>query len=112
MTGTTDEPSLEGWDIISADEADWIPWGQDGNARAKVLGQADGYTVVLVEAEPGYRGTPHHHDHAEFFYLVDGHVRNQGQELHRGTGYAAASGSTHDDFQAIERSTYLSIFRI
>jgi mannose-6-phosphate isomerase-like protein (cupin superfamily) len=102
----------QGWDITRADDAEWIPWGQDGNARAKILGQADGYTVVLVEAHPRYQGTPHHHDYAEFFYLVDGHVRNEGQELHDGDGYAAAGGSTHDDFSAITPSTYLSIFRI
>jgi mannose-6-phosphate isomerase-like protein (cupin superfamily) len=112
MSTATPRPSLEGWDITRADDAEWIPWGQDGNARAKILGQADGYTVVLVEAHPRYQGTPHHHDYAEFFYLVDGHVRNDGQELHDGDGYAAAGGSTHDDFSAITPSTYLSIFRI
>jgi hypothetical protein len=36
-------------------------------ARAKVLGAADGNVVALVEAEAGYHGTPHEHDHAEFF---------------------------------------------
>jgi hypothetical protein len=39
--------SLDGWDIVSADQADWVPWtGAAGEARAKILGSADGYTVV------------------------------------------------------------------
>jgi hypothetical protein len=113
MTTThTTVPSLEGWDITRPHGSEWIPWGQGDNARAKVLGSADGYLVVLVEAQAGYRGTPHTHAHAEFFYLIDGRVRSQGQELTAGAGYAAAVGSTHDDFEALTPSTYLSVFRI
>jgi|SRR5271157_2966138 len=104
--------SLEGWTMTSGAEADWMPWGEHGDARAKILGTADGYVVALVEAEAGYRGTPHEHAHAEFFYLVDGRVQNQGRELVGGDGYAAAAGSTHGDFEARAASTYLSIFRI
>jgi quercetin dioxygenase-like cupin family protein len=104
-------PSLDGWNITRNAETDWVPWG-DGGAQAKVLGSADGYVVALVEAEAGYRGTPHEHTHTEFFYLLSGRLRNQGQELVSGDGYAAAAGSTHDDFHALEPSTYLSIFRI
>ena len=53
---TTDpEISLEGWSIGTAEELDWMPWiGSAGVARAKVLGSADGYTAVMVQAEPGY----------------------------------------------------------
>lgn len=46
--------ALLGWDIRRGTDAGWIPWGSTGNARAKVLGEADGYTVTLIEAEPGY----------------------------------------------------------
>jgi quercetin dioxygenase-like cupin family protein len=102
---------LVGWSITRNAEADWVPWGE-GGARAKLLGSADGYVVALVQADAGYRGTPHQHGHAEFLYVVSGRLRNQGQELISGDGYAAAAGSTHDDFEALEPSTYLSIFRI
>jgi quercetin dioxygenase-like cupin family protein len=112
MTTGTTQPSLQGWDITHADDAEWIPWGEGGKARAKVLGNADGYLVVLVEAQTGYEGAPHQHQHPEFFYLVDGRLRNQGQVLTTGDGYAAAAGSTHDDFAALAPSTYLVIFRI
>ncbi|MDT3444554.1 MULTISPECIES: cupin domain-containing protein [unclassified Pseudofrankia] len=105
-------PSLEGWEIGRAQGIDWSPWGQEGNARAKVIGSADGYFVALVEADAGYRGTPHEHKYAEFFYLLAGQIRNQGQVLAAGDGYAAAAGSTHEDFEALTPSTYLSIFKI
>lgn len=105
-------PSLAGWDIRHAPEAEWMPWGSEGTARAKILGEADGYVVALVEAEAGYRGTPHEHTHAEFSYLVEGVVINQGQMMNPGDGYAAAAGSLHTDFQVQERATYLSIFRL
>jgi quercetin dioxygenase-like cupin family protein len=104
---------LTGWDIVHGAETAWVPWtGAAGEARAKVLGTADGYAVVLVEARPGYRGTPHVHGHAEFNYVLDGAVRNQGVEMYAGDGYAAAAGSRHDDFATDTGATYLVIFRI
>jgi quercetin dioxygenase-like cupin family protein len=105
--------SLEGWDIVRGDGSEWIPWsGSAGDARAKILGAADGYTVVLVEAQPGYRGSPHEHTHTEFNYVIDGMLRNQGQAMSAGDGYAAASGSTHTDFATDTGATYLVIFKL
>ena len=104
--------TLTGWNIVRADEAEWSPWGSHGNARAKVLGTADGYYVTLVEAEAGYRGDPHEHTNAEFFYLLEGSVRNQGQLISGGDGYAAAAGSRHTDFVVEAPSRYLVIFRL
>lgn len=104
---------LTGWNITSFDDADWSPWGgAAGDARAKILGSGDGYFVAYVEAQPGYVGNPHVHDHAEFFYLVDGSVRNQGHPMVRGDGYAAAAGSTHTDFATDTGATYVVTFKI
>jgi quercetin dioxygenase-like cupin family protein len=108
----TVNPSLEGWSITHGADADWTPWGEDGRARAKLLGTADGYVVALVEADAGYRGTPHEHAHAEFSFVVNGTIRSQGNILTTGDGYAAAAGSTHDDFETPLPSTYLTIFRL
>lgn len=104
--------SLGGWDVGSFDQVEWSPWGSAGNARAKVMASADGYHVALVEAEAGYAGDPHQHDHAEFLYVVDGTLRTQGRGMTRGDAYAAAAGSTHDDFGTDTGATYLSIFRL
>ena len=50
---------LKGWDIRIAADAEWVPWGEGGNARAKILGTGDGYVLAIVEADEGYTGTPH-----------------------------------------------------
>jgi uncharacterized protein len=103
---------LDRWDIRHQSGAPWIPWGEGGKARAKVLGEADGYTATVIEAGPGYTGSHHEHTHAEFFYLIDGEIRNQGQTMSSGDGYAAAAGSIHSDFEVLSPSTYLIIWRI
>jgi quercetin dioxygenase-like cupin family protein len=103
---------LAGWDIGHADEQEWVPWGSRGDARAKILATGDGYLLALVQAEPGYRGDPHVHEHTEFSYVLDGAVRNQGEEMRPGDGYVAATGSSHTDFETASGATYLSIFRI
>ena len=106
------EISLDGWDIQAAATADWVPWGSRGDAKAKILGSADGYLVAYVQADPGYRGDPPEHGHTEFFHLIDGTVRNQGRQLTAGDGYAAAAGSTHADFATDTGATYIIIFRV
>lgn len=111
--GTTPEtPPLANWDIRRGAETDWMPWGNQGNAKAKILGEADGYMVALIQADAGYLSAPHEHAHAEFFYLLEGVIRNQGELVNAGDGYAAASGSVHTDFEVQAPATYLSIFRL
>ena len=89
------EISLDGWDIKRFDQEEWVPWGgASGDARAKVLGVADGFYLALIEAQPGYRGVPHEHKHPEFLSVIDGEVRNQGGPVSRGGGSAGARGST------------------
>ena len=39
-------------------------------------------------------------------------MRNRGQEMKAGDGYAATAGSSHDDFATDSGATYLTIFRI
>jgi quercetin dioxygenase-like cupin family protein len=106
------EISLEGWDVVRAEKAEWVPWGGAGRARAKILGSADGYVVAMVEAEPGYQGDPHVHDYTEFSYVIEGAVRNQGEEMAAGDGYAAAAGSTHADFATEGGAKYIVIFKL
>jgi uncharacterized protein len=111
-TKGNDMEPLTGWNIVRADDAEWASWGGHGNARAKVLGTADGYYLTLVEADAGYRGNPHDHTNAEFFYLLEGTIRNQGQVITAGDGYAASAGSTHTDFVVESAARHLIIFRL
>jgi quercetin dioxygenase-like cupin family protein len=104
--------SLDGWDIGRFDDVEWAPWGSGGNARAKTLASGDGFYLSVVEADAGYRGDPHEHVHTEFIYVVEGSLRNQGQEMTKGDAYVAAGGSTHADFVTEEGATYLSIIKL
>ena len=103
---------LRGWHIRHAPEEPWIPWGASGDARAKLLGEGDGYVVALVEASAGYVGGAHEHPHTEFLYVVDGHLRCQGRRLSSGSACIASAGSVHDDFEALSDATFLSIFKL
>lgn len=102
---------LTGWDIGDADAIEWSPWG-GGNARAKALANGDGYFVVLVEAEPGYAGTEHEHEHPEFLYVIDGELSNQGRIMKPGDAYVAATGSKHTEFSTEHGATYVLIFKL
>jgi quercetin dioxygenase-like cupin family protein len=104
--------STDGWSIVRFDDVEWSPWGSGGNARAKILANGDGYFLALVEAEPGYAGDPHEHAHTEFLYVLDGWLRTQGESVAAGGGYVAAAGSTHEQFDAPDGATYLSIFKL
>ena len=106
------EHALDGWDIGHAEDKEWAPWGQTGDAKAKVLATGDGYYVVLVRADPGYTGEAHEHDHTEFSYVLDGEYRTQGQTMQTGDAYVAARGSVHTDFTTEAGATYLSIFKL
>lgn len=103
---------LAGWSIGRVAEADWVPWGSGGLARAKVLASGDGYVLALVEASPGYAGDPHTHEHAEMLHVLAGEVATNGEVLGVGDGYVAAAGSEHVTFSSPSGATYLSIFRL
>ena len=104
--------TLEGWDIGHVADQEWVPWGSTGDARAKVVASGDGYYVVLVQAEAGYEGEPHVHDHTEFAYVLEGEVHTQGTTMGPGDAYVAAVGSHHTDFGTTTGATYLSIFKL
>ena len=110
---TSEGISLEGWDIVDGAAAEWVPWGgENGDARAKVLTAADGFTTVLIEARPGYVGGPHLHAFPEFVYVLAGELRNQGLRMVAGDAYAAAAGSSHDDFATDTGATYVLTFKL
>jgi quercetin dioxygenase-like cupin family protein len=104
--------TLDGWDIARFDDVEWGPWGSGGNAQAKIMATGDGYYFAIVKAEPGYEGDPHEHAFAEFLYVIDGTLRNQGKEMTTGDAYVAAAGSTHTDFATDTGATYINIFKL
>jgi len=101
-----------GWDFGLAAEAEWMPWGEGGDATARIVSVADDYHQVLIKAQAGYTGTSHEHEYAEFSYILEGTVRHNGTTLSVGDGYGATAGSKHDSFETITDATYLSIFKL
>jgi hypothetical protein len=100
-----------GWDF-------WVSGGgatpeptPAGGCRTTVLGAADGLQIALVEAEPGYVWDPHVHGFPEFLLVLHGTVRTQGRILGPGDGYAAATGSSHPEFETGAGATYVLISR-
>ena len=104
-------PPLYKWDIRHQADVDWVPWGNQGDAKAKVLAEADGYMVVLVQADPGYRCGAHEHTSAEFFYLVDDWSETRVRPC-AGDACAAGEGSIHTYFETQAPPTYISIIRL
>jgi len=104
--------SLDGWNIGHADDIEWSPWGSGNDARAKILTNGDGYYVALVEADAGYHGDAHEHEHTEFLYVVRGALRSQGRVMTAGDAYVAGTGSRHDEFRTDDGATYVSIFKL
>ena len=111
MSTMSDADPGRGWNFGSADTTEWLEWG-GGGARAKVLASGDGYHVAIVDAEPGYSGTPHVHDHAEMLHVLSGTVVTNGVTMQAGDAYVAEAGSEHLEFSTATGATYLSIFRI
>jgi hypothetical protein len=100
MSFTPPIPPLYNWDVRRAPDLDWIPWGTQDKAHA------------LIRAGAGYQTSAHDHAFPEFFYLLDGVVRNQGLVMNAGDAYAAGVGSIHTDFEIQSPASYLSIFRL
>jgi quercetin dioxygenase-like cupin family protein len=103
---------LAGWDMNQAADVPAVPWGGGDDARAKVLASGDGYLIALVEADAGYRGTPHEHTSTEFLYVLQGRIRTQGRVLEAGGAYVASQGSRHTHFEVEAAASYLSIFKV
>jgi quercetin dioxygenase-like cupin family protein len=109
---SADASGTNDWDINGTGAAEWVPWGEGGRARTRMLASGDDYLGVLIEAEAGYVGTPHEHPCTEFGIVLEGEVRNQGRVMHAGGAYVARAGSQHTDFEVLTASRYLSIFKI
>ena len=102
--------TFRGWDFWRAGEGGGAG-PPPGGCRRTVLGSADAFAVVLVEAAPGYVWEPHVHGFPEFVYVLEGTVRTQGRALGPGDGYAAATGSSHTEFVTETGATFVLITR-
>ncbi len=78
----------------------------------KVLGVADGTMIASFQFQPGYVDSVHHHEQAEFTYVLEGSLNSQGVMMSRGHTYAAEAGTTHDQFSTETGCTLVSVFKV
>ncbi|MEM9039113.1 MAG: cupin domain-containing protein [Actinomycetota bacterium] len=101
---------LTGWTFGDANAVEWQAIG-DG-VSMKMLATADGTAIALFRFEPGYRGTPHHHEQAEFSYVLEGTLLSNGVVMPAGQAYAAQAGTDHEEFGTDEGAVIVSVFRL
>jgi quercetin dioxygenase-like cupin family protein len=77
---------------------DWLPHPVPG-IRMKILAlnERSGYATLLLDAKPGARLPPHHHDGAEECYVISGSVLTLGRRLGPGDFLHADAGTEHSE---------------
>jgi len=100
---------ITGWAFADGEALDWAPIG-DG-VDIKMLGGADGRAIAMFRFAPGYSGATHHHEEAEFSYVLDGDLVSNGVQMGPGHAYAAQAGTDHTEFRTVDGCTLVSVFK-
>ncbi len=109
-TETTDPATdTTGWAFGDADEMEWQALSD--MVSMKLLGVADGVGIALFKFAPGYAGGTHHHELAEFGYVLEGSVVANGVTLGAGQAYAAQAGTDHHE-GGTDGAVLLSVFKL
>lgn len=106
---TTSPTDTTGWAFASADEMEWQTLS--ATVSMKLLGVADGLGIGLFKFAPGYEGGTHHHELAEFGYVLEGSVVANGVTLSAGHSYAASAGTDHHE-GGTDGAVLLSVFKL
>jgi quercetin dioxygenase-like cupin family protein len=102
----TDTP--EGWTFTDTNTMDWQSVSDD--VSLKMLGLIGNRAFTLSRFDAGHSGKLHHHENPEFLYVLEGDLVSQGVEMAAGHAYAAAPGTTHDEFRTTGGCTVLVVF--
>jgi anti-sigma factor ChrR (cupin superfamily) len=106
----TDGHGPQGWTFSDAAAQEWQQMGP--GVEMKALGSANGRLIALFKFDPGYSGSAHEHNDAEFSYLLEGDLVSNGVEMAAGHAYAAEAGTTHSEFRTSGGATLVSVFQI
>jgi quercetin dioxygenase-like cupin family protein len=98
-----------GWTFADSNAIDWQPIGD--KVAMKMLGGAGGTMLAMFRFDAGYVGGTHHHEQAEFTYVLDGSVLSNGVEMHSGHSYAVEAGTDHEEFRTDSGCTIVSVFK-
>ena len=89
-----------------------VPWQELApGVEMKALGAATGRVIAMFRFAPGYEGASHHHDDAEFSYVLEGDLTANGVLMQAGHAYAAEAGTDHSEFGSPSGATIISVFQ-
>lgn len=109
-TGTADNThDITGWTFADGNAVDWSPVGD--KVEMKTLAGADGRVIALFRFAAGYVGGTHHHEEAEFSYVLEGDLVSQGVDMSAGHAYGVQSGTDHTEFRSEGGCTIVSVFK-
>lgn len=101
-------------DFIFTCHAD-LPWTPSKFARGvevKNLGKANGRAMQLVRFQPGASFPAHLHTDAEFLFVLEGEVIQNGRRLHAGCSTVAPAGSRDTEFISPSGGTFLLVYAL
>lgn len=102
----TDTP--EGWTFTNTNTTPWQQVADD--VSSKMLGLIGNRAFTLSRFDAGHVGKVHHHENPEFLYVLEGDLISQGISMEAGHAYAAAPGTTHEEFRTANGCTVLVVF--
>ncbi len=112
MTAMSDtaEHDTTGWTFANAEAIDWTSMGE--GVDMKMLAPAGGRVIAMFQFAPGYAGGTHHHEDAEFSYVLDGDLVSNGVEMASGHAYGVEAGTDHTEFRTVGGCTLISVFKL
>ncbi len=101
---------VTGWTFTDEASIEWQTMGE--GVAMKTLGIAGGRMIALFRFDAGYVGRAHHHEDAEFTYVLDGDLTSNGVPMAAGHAYAAEAGTDHEQFETEQGATLVSVFKV
>ncbi|MFK8023746.1 MAG: hypothetical protein AB8G26_07260 [Ilumatobacter sp.] len=109
-TTETTTHDTTGWTFADGAALDWVSMGE--KVEMKMLAGADGKVIAMFRFEAGYSGGTHHHEEAEFSYILEGDLVSNGVEMAAGHAYGAQAGTDHTEFRTVGGCTLVSVFKM
>ena len=94
------------------DDLPWIPSRFASGVEVKNLGKANGRAMQLVRFQPGASFPAHLHTDAEFLFMLEGDVFQNGQKLRSGWSSVAAAGTYDTYFMSPTGCTFLLVYAL
>ena len=94
------------------DQLPWIPSRFAPGVEVKNLGKANGRAMQLVRFQPGASFPAHLHTDAEFLFMLEGEVFQNGQRLGTGWSSVAPAGTRDSTFVSPAGCSFLLVYAL